>query len=125
VSEFLLKQETYKIIGLCMEVHRILGNGFSEIVYKDAITIEAQLRILGIEREKKFEVVYKRNILPHYFFADFVFFNEIIVEIKGTSAAINDEYIAQTLNYLKISGCRVGLIINFGKKSLEYKRLVF
>jgi GxxExxY protein len=87
--------------------------------------IEAKLREFGIEREKKFEIVYKENILPHHFFADFVFFDEIIVEIKSTEKEINDEHVAQTLNYLKISDCRVGLIINFGRKSLEYKRLVF
>lgn len=125
MSEFLFKQETYEIIGLCMEVHRILCNGFSEIVYKDAMTIEAKFREFAIEREKKFEIVYKEHILPHHFFADFVFFDEIIVEIKAIDKEINDEQIAQTLNYLKISGCRVGLIINFGRKSLEYKRLVF
>jgi len=125
MSEFLFKQETYEIIGLCMEVHRILGNGFSEIVYKDAMVIEAKLREFAIEREKKFEIVYKEQILQHQFFADFVFFDEIIVEIKAIDKEINDEYIAQTLNYLKISDCRVGLIINFGRKSLEYKRLVF
>ncbi len=125
MSEFLFKQETYEIIGLCMEVHRILGNGFSEIVYKDAMTIEATFREFTIEREKKFEIVYKEQTLPHHFFADFVFFDEIIVEIKAIDKEINDEHIAQTLNYLKISDCRVGLIINFGRKSLEYKRLVF
>jgi GxxExxY protein len=125
VSEFLFKQETYEIIGLCMEVHRILGIGFSEIVYKDAMVIEAKLRQFGIEREKKFEVNYKDEILQHHFFADFVFFDEIIVEIKAIDSEINNEHIAQTLNYLKISDCRVGLIINFGRKSLEYKRLVF
>ena len=125
MGEFLYKQETYEIIGLCMEIHRILGNGFSEIVYKDAMVIEANLREFTIEREKKFEIVYKEKILPHHFFADFVFFDEIIVEIKSIDKEINDEHIAQTLNYLKISDCRVGLIINFGRKSLEYKRLVF
>jgi GxxExxY protein len=125
VGDFLFKQETYEIIGLCMEVHRILGNGFSEIVYKDAMMIEAKIREFSIEREKKFEIVYKENILPHHFFADFVFFDEIIVEIKSINKEINEENIAQTLNYLKISDCRVGLIINFGRKSLEYKRLIF
>lgn len=125
MSEFLFKQETYDIIGLCMEVHRILGTGFSEIVYKDAMEYEALLREFALEREKKFEVVYKNKILPHHFFADFVFFDEIIVEIKAIDKEISDEHVAQTLNYLKTSNCRVGLIINFGRKSLEYRRLVF
>ena len=125
MSEFLFKREAYQIIGLCMEVHRILGNGFSEFVYKDAMMIEARLREFALVREKKFEIVYKEQVLPHQFFADFVFFDEIIVEIKAIDKDINDECIAQTLNYLKVSDCRVGLIINFGRKSLEYRRLIF
>jgi GxxExxY protein len=125
MSEFLFKQETYDTIGLCIEVHRILGTGFSEIVYKDAMEYEALLREFALEREKKFEVVYKNKILPHQFFADFVFFDKIIVEIKALDKEISDEHVAQTLNYLKTSNCRVGLIINFGRKSLEYRRLVF
>jgi GxxExxY protein len=125
MNEFLFKQETYDIIGLCMEVHRILGGGFSEIVYKDAIVVEAQLRDFQIQREKKFDIRYKNEILPHNFFADFVFFGEIIVEIKAVDLQINNDHIAQTLNYLKASGCKVGLIVNFGQKSLEYRRIIF
>jgi GxxExxY protein len=124
MSDFIFKQETYEIIGLCMEVHKILGSGFNEIVYKDAIMIETELREFCATREKKFEIVYKNITLPHCFFADFVFFDEIIVEIKSVDT-ISDEHIAQTLNYLKASGCKVALIINFGTKSLEYKRLIF
>ena len=75
-------------------------------------------------REKKFDINYKGAILLHKFYADFFVKDKIIVEIKSTKEGISNEYITQTLNYLKVSGCRLGLIINFGKSSLEYKRLI-
>jgi GxxExxY protein len=107
-----------------MEVHRELGFGFAEVVYKDAIEFEADFKGVPFEREKQYVIYYKGKKLPHVYFADFVMFENIIVEIKACSKGITDEYISQTLNYLKASGCSVGLIINFGKKSLEYKRLI-
>jgi len=122
---FISTEETYQIIGICMEVHRELGFGFSEIVYKDAIEMEAMSKTIQVEREKMFDVHYKGKKLRHKFYADFVMFDNIIVEIKACSGGICDEHISQTLNYLKVSGCAVGIIINFGKKSLEHKRLVF
>ncbi len=125
MDNLLFENETYAIIGLCMEVHRILGHGFSEIVYKDAMMIEAALKDIQVEREKEFQIEYKQNILKHSFFADFVFYNNIIVEIKAAENAVNDICISQTLNYLKASGCKVGLIINFGRKSLQHHRLIF
>jgi GxxExxY protein len=125
MKNFISKEETYQIIGICMEVHRELGFGFSEIVYKDAIEMEAILKNVQVEREKMFDVHYKGKKLRHKFYADFVMFDNIIVEIKACKNGISEEHIAQTLNYLKVSGCSVGLLINFGKKSLEHKRLVF
>jgi len=119
------KSETYKIIGLCMEVHRVLGFGFSEIVYKDAIETEAQLSDIPFCREKEYVIKYKGNILKHKYFADFVMFENIILEIKSSKDGIADEHVSQTLNYMRASGCKVGLIVNFGKKSLEHKRLIF
>ena len=124
MNNLLFSKETYAIIGLCMEVDRILGHGFNEIVYKDALMLEAKLKDIPTEREKEFKIGYKQTILQHSFFADFVF-NEIIVEVKANEGSINDVSISQTLNYLKVSGCRVGLIINFGRKSLEHQRLIF
>jgi len=75
------------------------------------------------EREKEFPIHYKEIMLPHKFYADFVVFEKIILEIKSCSG-ITDEFIAQTLNYLAASKLRVGLIVNFGMNSLEYKRVV-
>ena len=125
MNNLLFENETYTIIGLCMEVHKILGHGFSEIVYKDALMLETKLKGIPVEREKKFEIEYKQTILPHSFFADFVFFNDIIVEVKANSDAINNSAVSQTLNYLKASGCRVGLVVNFGERSLKHHRLIF
>jgi GxxExxY protein len=92
---------------------------------KDAIEIEAAKSGILISREKQFHINYKGNILAHKYFADFLFEDQVIVEVKAVEGAINDLYIAQTLNYLKVSSCKVGLIINFGRRSLEYKRLVY
>ncbi|MGN6601635.1 MAG: GxxExxY protein [Ginsengibacter sp.] len=125
MNSLLYENKTYSIIGLCMEVHSNLGHGFSEIVYKDAISLEAALKGIPLEREKEFKIKYKNVILKHSYFADFVFFDKVIVEVKAVEKQINDVFITQTLNYLKASGCKIGLIINFGRQSLEHKRLIF
>lgn len=117
-----LKEDTYLIIGIGMNIHRILGKGFLEIVYKDAFEHELRLKNIKYEREKQFEVGYKDIILPHKFYADFVIENKLILEIKSKSGII-DEHFAQVLNYLAISKLEVGLILNFHEKSLQYKRI--
>ena len=106
-----------------MEVHRELGPGLLEIVYKDALEYEFGLNKIPFTREKKYEVPYKDIVLKRHFFADFVIFGDIILEAKATKAIAN-EYIAFTLNYMKLAKSPVGLIVNFGCSSLEYKRLV-
>jgi GxxExxY protein len=117
------KEEVYNIVGLCMEVHNELGRGFSEIVYKDAIEYECKQNEHSYEREKMYLVQYKDIILPHKYFADFVVFDKIILEVKSCEKIV-DEHVGQVLNYLAASELKVGLIVNFGKKSLEYKRVV-
>ena len=123
MTEIIYKEESFKIIGLCMEVHNNLGKGFLEIVYKDALEYEFRKNNILFEREKEYVVNYKEIILPHKFYADFVVFDKIILEVKGMSG-IAEEFIAQTLNYLKVSGLKLGLIVNFGELSLQYKRVV-
>lgn len=118
-----LKEESFKMIGLCMEVHNQLGAGFLEIVYEDASEFEFKKGNIPYAREKKFEVNYKGIILPHNFYADFVVYNEIILEIKCASN-LCDADIAQCLNYLKVSQCKLALLVNFGEKSLVHKRIV-
>ena len=107
-----------------MEVHNTLGAGFLEIVYKDALELEFKNAGIFYEREKEYSVNYKGIILPHKFYADFVVFDQIILEVKGVKT-IAEEHIAQTLNYLKVSGNEVGLLVNFGELKLNYKRLIF
>lgn len=123
LAEYPFQEECYTIIGIAMEIHRILGKGFSEIVYKDAFEFELNSRSITYEREKEFSVNYKGIILKHKFYADFVIDDKIILEIKSTSGFANEFY-AQVLNYLTISKLEVGLLINFNDKSLQYKRII-
>ena len=125
MAEFIHKSETYQIIGVCMEVYNTLGYGFLEIVYKDAMEFEFTEREMKFRREDEHSINYKGIILKHNFFTDFTLFDEVIIEVKANKDGITDDTIAQTLNYLKASGIKLALIINFGKTSLEYKRLVY
>lgn len=121
--ELLFKEYSYAIIVACMEVHKYLGPGFLEVVYKDAIEIELMRTGIYFEREKKYEVMYKGNKLQHFYVADFVVEGVVILEVKA-AAAVSPVFIAQTINYLKVSGNKLGLLINFGETQLMVKRLV-
>jgi GxxExxY protein len=121
---FPLKAETDEIIRIGIEIHKTLGFGFLEIVYKDAFAYEFQHEAIPYEREKRYEIKYKEIVLPRKFNADFVVFDSVILEVKATEGITNDD-MAQTINYLKCSGCKVGLILNFGRSRLEIKRVVF
>ncbi|MGZ3883491.1 MAG: GxxExxY protein [Bacteroidia bacterium] len=114
---------TFDVIGACFEVHNYLGRGFSEAVYKDALVLELEARGILYERERKFEINYKGTVLPHYYFADFVIENKIILEVKAQQGIINT-HANQLINYLAVSGCKIGLLINFGEQSLKYKRFI-
>ena len=122
MSELLFRQESYGIIGAAIDVHKQLGCGFVEPVYQEAFAEELRLRNIPFEREKVFTVTYKGKVLPKEFRADFVCYNQIIVELKAVSEFAEEHY-AQVYNYLKASGMQLGLLINFGKTSLEYKRI--
>lgn len=123
MTDLLYENETYKIIGALMEVHKNLGKGFSEIVYKDAFEYELKKINFSFEREKEYLVHYKDIILNHKFYADFVVLDKIIIEIKSTDG-LNEKHISQCLNYLHVSGHRLALLVNFNKISLEYKRII-
>jgi len=123
MEEFKNKDETYQIIGILFEVHKNLGKGFSEIVYKDAIEYEFEQNKIPYQREKEFVVNYKDTSLKHKFYADFVVFDEIILEIK-TVDCFNASHYNQCLNYLKVSKNELALLVNFNSISLEYKRIV-
>jgi GxxExxY protein len=117
------KEECYRIVGSCFEVHSYLGPGFLEVVYKDALEIEFKRAGIPFEREKIYTINYKGEQLQHYFIADFVLFNSIILEVKGTQH-IMPEHIAQALNYLKVSKNVLALIANFGEQKFVSKRIV-
>jgi GxxExxY protein len=123
MADILFKDESYKIIGACFEVHNILGHGFKEAVYKDALELELIRLEIPFVREKPFSIIYKEQKLKHVFVADFVVYDTIILEIK-IGNYIGDPYIKQTLNYLKASGLRLGIVINFGLIKLESQRII-
>ncbi len=123
MEEIYLKEEVYRIIGLCMEVHKILGKGHSEVIYKDALEYEFKLNSIPFEREKEYRIQYKDIVLPRKYNADFVVHEEIIFEVKAiTQLTTND--IKQTLNYLASFKNKLGLLVNFGEDSLKYKRMI-
>jgi GxxExxY protein len=123
MSEIIYKQESFEIIGRCMEVHNHLGGGFLEVVYKDALEIEFDEAGILFEREEEFSVNYKGVILKHKFYADFVVMGKIILEVKAVKE-LTDEHRAQIINYLAVSKCTLALLVNFGKGKLQYERFV-
>ena len=121
--EFLYKELTYAIIGAAMEVHRTLGPGFLESVYEEALAHEFDLRNVGYDRQAKLAVRYK-GIVAGEFRADFLVEDKVVVELKAIKV-LTEGNEAQLFNYLKGTGYRVGLLLNFGSASLEYRRRVF
>lgn len=106
-----------------MNVHKELGGGFLESVYQEAIGIELLENNIPFEKEVRLQIQYKGNLLSKNFIADFVCYRNILVELKS-STAITDEYYAQVINYLKATRKPLGLLLNFGPKSLEFKRII-
>lgn len=102
MTEIIYKEESYAIIGKCMEVHNELGHGFSEIVYKDALQLEFNEDHIWHSREKEYLVYYKGNLLERSYFADFVVYDKIILEVKCVKT-LTDEHLSQCINYLKVS----------------------
>jgi|ERR1035437_1382234 GxxExxY protein len=123
-EDYLYESETYQIIGAMMEVHSTLGCGFLEAVYQEALAIEFELRNIPFEREKKLLLFYKGFQLEKFYVPDFVCFGHIIVELKALSA-LTSTHDSIMINYLKGTTLKVGLLGNFGEKSLKHKRLVY
>lgn len=123
MTQIIYKDEAYKIIGICMEVHNQLGKGFNEVVYADALEIELMDNGIPYSRERKFGIIYKGNLLPHKYKADFIIDDKIVLELKAINC-LTSAHVKQTLNYLAVSKLKLGLLINFGEDSLKYKRIV-
>ena len=117
------KELTYKIIGSAMEVHKTLGSGFLESVYQEALCIELDNNKIAFKKEVPLKIKYKNTALSKEYYADIICEDDIILELKAVSS-ITKEHIAQTLHYLKTTNKELGLILNFGASSLEYKRII-
>ena len=117
------KNEAYDIIGACMEVHRELGKGFTEIVYSDALEIEFKRIKMNYQKEVRFDISYKGVLITHHYKADFVIDDKIILEIKAIDI-LTSSHVKQTLNYLAASRLKLGLLVNFGQDSLQYNRVI-
>jgi len=123
MERLIYKEESFEIIGCCMEVHRELGKGHNESIYKDALQVELAAKRIDFTREQPYAVNYKGVILPHKYFADFVVMDKIILEAKAVEV-LTTPHVKQTLNYLAASKLKLGLLVNFGEDSLTYKRVV-
>ncbi|WP_372641002.1 GxxExxY protein [Ancylomarina sp.] len=122
-EEYIYKNECYEIIGCCMSVHSELGAGFLEAIYQEALEFEFNREALPFEKEVGIEVSYRGEKLNKNYFADFICYGEIIIELKAVKT-LEDSHYAQLLNYLKATEKKIGLLINFGAKSLQYKRVI-
>ena len=122
--ELIFKDEVYAIMGAAMDVHRELGSGFLESVYQEALEVELTRRQIPFESQKPIRIIYKEEALKKEFVADLICYRKIIVELKAQDNLSGKEE-AQVLNYLKATGMKLGLVINFGSHPrLEWKRLV-
>ena len=123
MTEILFKDESYHIIGACIEVHKKLGAGFLESVYSEALEVEFIKAHIPYNREKKLPIYYGDQLLKKYFKADFVCYDSILLELKATKYTIEPDR-QQTLNNIKATKFKLGLLINFGTPSLTYHRVV-
>lgn len=124
MTEILFKDEAYKFVGACFEVYNEKGCGFVEPVYQECLEIELALQELPFRAQQQLQLSYKGRQLKQVYIPDFICFDQIIVEIKAVSN-LCDEHRAQVHNYLKATGLRLGLLINFGHHpKLEYERIV-
>jgi GxxExxY protein len=123
-DELLFRDECYQIVGACLAVHKDKGNGFAEPVYQDALEIELELTGIRFDPQRNYPIHYRGRQLKHTYTPDLLCFDKIIVELK-TAKALTDEHRAQVLNYLKVTGLQLGLLVNFGSHPrLEWERIV-
>lgn len=120
-DKMIFPHEAYEIIGAAMEVHNTLGQGFLESVYQEALEIEMSKREIPFSSQTKIQIHYKDIPMEHYFVVDFVCYDKIIVELKSVSAIL-PEHEAQIINYLRATGFKLGILLNFNEESLFFKR---
>ena len=125
MSDIILKDESFKIIGACMEVYNEMGSGFLEAVYQECLEYELTDLKVPYVSQQRLELRFKTRTLQSAYIPDFICFGQVIVEIKGT-ADLTDKFRAQMINYLKATGVKLGLLVNFGQQGkLQYERIVY
>ena len=121
-TRFLLKEETHRIIGCAFEVLNAIGPGFYEKVYENALVVDFRLLGIVFNQQRRFDITYKQTVVGFYI-PDLIVFDQIIVDCK-TIERIGEEERGKMINYLKVTGLRVGLILNFKHAKLEFERVV-
>lgn len=122
-DDLIYRDECYQIVGCCMEVHKQLGCGFKEAIYQEALEREFVDNTMDFEREKRLRIQYKGNLLKKEYSPDFICFGKIVLELKA-AGELTDIHQAQIFNYLKASKLRLGILVNFGTTSLQFKRFI-
>jgi GxxExxY protein len=124
MADLIYKDESYAIMGACFEVYKEKGHGFVEPVYQECMEIELRMRNVPFSAQQALALDYKGTPLKHSYIPDLVCYGKMIVELKAAST-LTDEHRAQVLNYLKATGFRLGLLVNFGHHpKLQHERLV-
>jgi GxxExxY protein len=123
MADIFYENESYQIVKACITVHNELGCGFLEAIYHEALALEFRSISIPFEQERLLEIYYKGIKLQKNYIADFICYGKIILELKALNR-ISIEHESQVLNYLKISGFKLGIITNFGERSFKYKRIV-
>lgn len=124
MTDILYREESYAIMGACFDVYNEKGNGFLEPVYQDCMEIELDYKKIPFEAQPKLNLFYREKKLKHYYVPDFICYGEIVLELKAVEKLTKEHY-AQVFNYLKATGLKLGIIVNFGNyPDLEYKRIV-
>lgn len=125
MAELIYKDEVFAIVGAAIEVHRVLGSGFLEAVYQEAMEIESTLKNIPFVAQQVLQIQYKQYILKKEYIADMICFEKIVVEFNALDKWTGREE-SQIINYLKATGYKVGVLINFGSHpKLEWKRFVY
>jgi len=122
-KDMVFKDECFKIVGACMAVHNELGSAFLEPVYQEALALEFHKRSIPFSKEHRLEIYYKEALLEKKYYADFLCYDLIVVELKACSG-LTDQHKAQALNYLSALKLNLALLINFGTPRLQWKRVV-
>lgn len=123
-SDLLFRDEVYRLVGASLAVHKDRGNGFAEPVYQDALEIELELSEIPFDPQRNYQIHYRGRVLKHTYTPDLLCFDKIIVELKAVKC-LTDEHRAQLLNYLKVTGHQLGLLVNFGSHpKLEWERII-